>query len=98
MYYCQLPNCDYQTESKSQINFHHIIPKSLNGSNKKSNLLAVCPNCHSTIYVSGVVTGPHSVKSDNSIVINKKVQTTAGMAIEYKYVTEEDVNYSLLKE
>jgi DNA-directed RNA polymerase subunit RPC12/RpoP len=98
MYYCQLPDCEYQTEEKSQIHFHHIIPKSMGGSNKKNNLLSVCPTCHSKIFVQGMSKGPHSIECKNSIIINKKVLTTAGLAIEYKYLCEEGFNYSLIKE
>jgi len=97
MYYCQLPCCNYSCANKAQIAIHHIIPKSLGGSNKKTNLLEVCPNCHSRIFVSGMKSGTHSVKNDNSIIVSKKVLTSAGMAIEYKYIHEEDFNYSLLK-
>ena len=97
MYFCQVPGCDYSCESKSQINIHHIIPRSMGGSNKKNNLLEVCPNCHAKIFVDNIKAGQHAVKSDNSIIINKKVLTSAGMAIEYKYIHEEEFNYSLLR-
>ena len=30
---------------------HHIKPKSVGGSNKKSNLMLLCPNCHTTIHL-----------------------------------------------
>lgn len=31
---------------KTSLDMHHIIPKSKNGTNEHSNLIALCPNCH----------------------------------------------------
>lgn len=49
---------------------HHIQSKSLGGSNKKSNLLNICPNCHTEIH-------------RGELIIEGKFQTTSGIKIIY---------------
>jgi len=76
MYYCEL--CDYKTKNRNNIEIHHIVPKELNGSNKKSNKVYVCGTCHSKIYVNGSKSGAHSIKNTSSIVINGWFYSTTG--------------------
>ena len=67
MYYCEL--CDYQTKNRNNIEYHHIIPKELEGSDKLNNRVWLCPNHHKMIYVSGSKAGIHSIKNESSIII-----------------------------
>ena len=62
MYYCEL--CDYETEDRDRMNLHHIIPKSLKGSDKMSNRVFLCPNCHHRVYIFGSK-GIHGIKGIN---------------------------------
>jgi hypothetical protein len=82
-YKCCAPECTYQTDHRSQIHIHHIVPRSMGGSNKSFNLLEVCPNCHSRIFVPGATSGIHSKQHDNSFVITRVVLGTSGRLIEY---------------
>jgi len=75
MYFCEL--CDFKTENRNNIEEHHIIPKELNGSNKPSNLIKVCGNCHAKIYIKESTFGIHSIKTSESILIKGWFQTTA---------------------
>jgi len=68
LYKCQL--CEFITEERSKIHKHHILPKELNGSNKKHNLVYLCANCHNKVYIIESKTGNHSIKSKQSIIIN----------------------------
>jgi len=97
MFKCQMPDCDYMCEDSSQINIHHIIPRSMGGSDKKSNLIELCPNCHARIYVDGMVSGQHSVKNKNSVIFLSKLLSTSGFVISYKNIDDDEVKYSLLK-
>ena len=97
MYQCQMPECDYVCEDKSQINFHHIVPKSMGGSNSLSNLLELCPNCHSRIYIPEMEFGIHAIKHNNSVILLGKLFSTGGYLISYTDVTDIDVKYSMLK-
>ena len=96
MYYCQMPGCDYQCDSKSQINQHHIIPKSLGGDSSSSNIIDLCPNCHYRVYVPGMGHGIHSITHDNSVILNGKFMSTSGMVISYQQMYSDITEYSLL--
>jgi len=62
-YNCKFPKCDYSTNHRSQINYHHIIPQELNGSHKDYNRIWLCPTHHTKIYVPESKSGIHSIKS-----------------------------------
>lgn len=98
MYYCQMPGCDYSCEDKSQINFHHIVPRELGGDNKKSNLIELCPNCHAKVYIPEAKSGNHSIRHDNSIILLNKLLSTGGTVISYQEIDNDEVKYSMLKE
>lgn len=40
--------CGYNNSNILQV--HHIIPRSMGGNNKFTNLQIVCPNCHGTVH------------------------------------------------
>lgn len=82
MFYCQL--CDnYSTEERSLIHKHHIIPRELKGSNKESNLVYVCSNCHNRIYIPESSNGQHSRKTKKSVQILKWFSSTQGRLLLY---------------
>ena len=97
MYKCQMPGCDYICEDKSQINFHHIIPKELGGNNRVSNLIELCPNCHARVFVPDATSGNHSIRHSNSVILVSKLLSTSGMVISYIDIDDDEVKYSLLK-
>jgi len=97
VYQCQMPECSYICEDISQINFHHIVPRSMGGSDKKSNLIELCPNCHSKIYVEGVKSGTHAVKTKNSIILMGKLLSSGGFVLEYRNIDDDNLQYCLLK-
>lgn len=83
-YKCQFPGCTYETNQKSQIHNHHIVPKENNGTNKKYNLINLCPNHHSKIYIENSKHGIHSIKGDDSIILLGWKYSTSGNLLEYK--------------
>ena len=97
MYYCQMPDCDYVCEAKSLINFHHIVPVSMGGSNKNSNLIELCPNCHARIYVDGIKSGSHAIIHENSVIFLGKLLSTGGYVISYTNINTDEVKYHFLK-
>jgi len=82
-YKCEFPFCEYTTMVRNKIHFHHIIPKELNGSGKH-NLIKLCPTCHSKIFVENSLSGNHSIKDKDSIVILNRILSTAGTVLKYK--------------
>jgi len=97
MYKCEFPGCDYVCEHRSQIHRHHIVPKTLNGSDKEYNKIYVCPNCHTRIYVPGVKHGIHSIKTNESIIINGWLGSTNGRVLEY-INSSGNIDYYFMKE
>jgi 5-methylcytosine-specific restriction endonuclease McrA len=83
MYYCEFPCCEYQTENRFQINFHHIIPIECGGKNNNYNRIWLCPSCHTSVYVPESKRGIHSIKTENSIIILRWSQSTEGKILEY---------------
>ena len=69
--------CGYIAESRSQMEEHHIRPRSLGGSEDEWNKAMICSRCHSKTFVDGAH-GKHGVKAHNSIVIMGWVQSSAG--------------------
>jgi hypothetical protein len=92
MFYCQL--CTYKTNNRNKIHKHHIVPKELSGTNINSNLVFLCPSCHANIYIPNTTSGNHSIKSNNSIIINKWLQSTGGYVLEY-IDNNGNVNYNI---
>jgi hypothetical protein len=96
MYNCNFPGCEYTTDVKCQIHNHHIVPRSKKGSNKNYNLITVCPTHHAKIFIPGELHGQHSKQSVDSIVMIRKLPSTDGEVLEYKYANEEEVHYAKL--
>lgn len=83
-YKCRFPGCDYQIETKSSMDNHHIVPRSMKGSsNKKANLILLCPSCHRKIFVPGMKNGSHSIKTQDSIIIKGKLSSTQGEVLHF---------------
>lgn len=79
-YKCEF--CNYETNERRRIHIHHIKPKQAGGTNKKSNLVMLCPNHHNQIYSEYSKHGIHTIK-DNSIVITQWYFSTAGWVLGY---------------
>jgi len=97
MYKCQFPHCEYVTTLRSQIHHHHIIPKELSGSNAEHNLIWLCPNHHTSIYIPEAVQGHHTKYNDDSIIIYRWRKSTSGKVLEYRKMCESDVSYYFIE-
>lgn len=93
IYKCEFPKCSYQTQIKNKIHFHHIIPKELSGNNDKKNLIKLCPNCHSKIFIPNSQKGNHSIKDKDSIVIINRLKSGIGTVLKYKKMDEKEYIY-----
>lgn len=94
MFKCQYPNCKYETNFRNQIDYHHIVPKELGGSDKAHNRIYLCPNHHKSIYVPEAKHGIHSINNNSTILI-RKVYSTAGFLLEYK--ENDEIKYCELR-
>jgi hypothetical protein len=82
-YYCQFPKCLYFANIRSQINYHHIKPVEIGGSDKDFNRIYLCPNHHSKIYIPEAKNGIHTIKGEDSIILLGKFKSTDGIVVEY---------------
>jgi hypothetical protein len=80
---CQFPLCGKTYKHRSQLDDHHVVPRSMGGPDMPWNMLRLCPGCHRKIYVPGMTSGIHSMKLLGSIVVHGKVKTSHGWALHY---------------
>jgi len=83
MYICKFPDCTYTTKDRNTIDYHHIIPKELNGKDGANNRISLCPTHHRMIFVPNAKTGLHSIKTKNSIIIKNILYSTIGAVLHY---------------
>lgn len=81
MFKCSFPGCDYVTEDRSKIDFHHIVPKEIR---KTKITIPLCKNHHSLIFHPLATSGQHSIKVDKSLEVDGLFESTHGKAIKYK--------------
>ena len=93
MFKCEFPNCDYETDCRNKIHLHHIVPKELNGNNQRNNLIHLCPNCHSKIYIENSKLGNLSIKSDDSIIIINRLLSTNGSVLHFKKCSDSKIYF-----
>jgi len=80
-YRCVFPNCQYETDDRSLIEFHHIHPKELGVTLNKDVTIPLCPTHHKMIYHPGATAGQHSVQRDDSLSVVQVTNTTSGKAV-----------------
>lgn len=79
-YKCEF--CSYETNQRSRIHIHHIVPRQAGGTNVKNNLVMLCPNHHSQIYSECSTKGIHTNQKD-SIKITGWFFSTGGYVLGY---------------
>ena len=84
IYNCEFPKCNYNTSHRSQIQYHHIVPVELNGSDKDYNRIWLCPTHHTKVFVKESRSGIHSIQGEDSIVIIQWMESTQGRVLEYQ--------------
>jgi hypothetical protein len=103
---CEFPFCELNSFS-CRINSHHIVPRSKKGTDHPSNRFQCCPNHHNAIYIPGETNGIHGKiligngeNLSGSIILNRKVTSTAGVALIYSDCTtkKEYIYFYNLKE
>jgi predicted restriction endonuclease len=93
---CEFPNCEYEVNDKHLVHKHHIIPKELNGKNDKMNIIYLCPNHHSRIFIPNSNRGIHSLKVDDKIIIFGFLSSTFGKILHYSNMNNEEFYYNYI--
>jgi hypothetical protein len=91
-YKCKV--CGFETDIKSQIHIHHIIPKEVrSGRTGKWNKVMLCARCHSLVYSPLAKKGIHTCKGMNSFEIISCRESTAGLLLECKNLQTNEIYY-----
>jgi hypothetical protein len=80
-YKCWFPLCEYETDSRSKIDFHHVTPREIDPRSKIT--VPLCKTCHALIFHPEAKAGQHSINSDRSMQILGIYKSTAGESIHY---------------
>lgn len=84
-YRCHWPGCDYCTDSRNEIEYHHIVPRELWPRLNSGVVLSFCPTHHRLIWHPECKYGHHSINGDNKLQLLHIYPTTDnGYAVEYK--------------
>ena len=94
-YRCVFPNCRYETDDRSLIEFHHIHPKELGVTLNRDVTIPLCPTHHKMIYHPGATSGQHSVQHDGSLSVVQVTNTTTGKAVIFKDVAGHEITVSV---
>jgi hypothetical protein len=81
---CWFPGCDYCTNSRSKIDFHHIIPKEIDSRPSNKWTVPLCKTHHAMIYVPNAKYGQHSIKVDDSLIIKHVYDSTCGKTVHFE--------------
>lgn len=94
-YRCVFPNCCYETDDRSLIEFHHIHPKELGVTLNKDVTIPLCPTHHKMIYHPGATSGQHSEQHADSLSVVQVATTTSGKAVIFRDVAGNDITVSI---
>ena len=95
-YRCVFPNCNYETDDRSLIEFHHIHPKELGVTLNKDVTIPLCPTHHKMIYHPGATAGQHSVQGKDSLSVVQVATTTAGKAVIFRDIAGNDITVTVV--
>jgi len=90
-YKCVFPNCDYETDNRALMEFHHINPKELKVKLNKDIEIPLCPNHHKLIFHPETKAGQHSRQYENSLSVVQVTNTTTGQAVIFKDIDGREI-------
>lgn len=92
---CVFPNCDYETDDRSLIEFHHIHPKELGVKLNRDVTIPLCPTHHKMIYHPGATAGQHAENRPGSLEVVQVATTTAGKAVVFRDIAGNDITVTV---
>lgn len=81
MYKCCFPGCNYETDNRSLIEYHHIHLREAGNRLGKKVTIPLCPNHHDLIYHEEATAGQHSEKHPESMVVKMVTNTSRGKCV-----------------
>ena len=83
-YRCVFPGCNYETDERRLIEFHHVNPKELRVKLNKDVTIELCPVHHKMIYHPLATSGQHAIKDEHSLSVVQVANTTTGKAVIFR--------------
>lgn len=90
-YKCVFPNCDYETDNRALMEFHHVNPRELKVKLNKDIEIPLCPNHHKLIFHPETRAGQHSRQYENSLSVVQVTNTTTGQAVIFKDISGKEI-------
>lgn len=94
-YHCVFPNCTYETDDRSLIDFHHTHLRELGNQLNKDVEIPLCPVHHKLIFHPDATSGQHSIKHDNSLMVTQVTNTTTGQAVIFEDMTGHKITVTI---
>ncbi len=83
---CEFPGCTITSDDVTEMHKHHIISRAQGGHDGESNLILLCPNCHTNIHNPSVSSGVHkNIGKKSIIILSMQYGITNG---NYRYLLE----------
>lgn len=83
-YKCVFPNCSYETDNRSLIEFHHIHPRELGVKLNQNVTIPLCPTHHKMIYHPDATSGQHAIQHPDSMSVVQIATTNTGKCVIFK--------------
>lgn len=81
MYKCCFPGCNYETDNRSLIEYHHIHLREAGNRLGKKVTIPLCPNHHDLIYHEEATAGQHAEKHPESMIVKLVTNTNRGKCV-----------------
>jgi len=94
-YRCVFPGCNYETDERRLIEFHHVNPKELGVKLNRELTIQLCPVHHKLIYHPDAKTGQHAKCSENSLSVVQVANTTTGKAVIFRDMSGNEITVSV---
>ena len=94
-FHCVFPDCNYETDDRSLIEFHHIHPRELGAKLNKDVTIPLCPTHHKMIFHPEATYGQHAEKHPDSLSVVQVTNTTAGKAVIFRDMAGHDITVTI---
>ena len=81
MYKCCFPGCNYETDNRSLIEYHHIHLREAGNRLGKKVTIPLCSIHHNLIYHEDATAGQHAEKHPESMIVKMVTNTNRGKCV-----------------
>lgn len=89
-YKCCFPGCEYTTENRSLIEYHHIHPRELHVQHSRNVTIPLCATHHKLIYHPEATSGQHAEKHAESMIVKSVTNSNVGRCVIFQDMKGDD--------